>query len=161
MSRLLLVFLLCPALSFAQKGKVYVTVDGSYGTYRIHSTDISAGYIKKGFHFGIGAGIQVTPIPYNETYNYTTVPLFVEAGFMKAKLPFLTVRRGKHIIQNSSRKGYSYTNARIGMPIRLAQDYYVSPFLFTTSWKLEFKSNTLYAWIPLRYYGFGLMLSKM
>jgi hypothetical protein len=161
MLRSLLILLFIPVLSFAQKEKLYATVDGSYGTEKIHSANISAGFIKKGFHFGIGGGVQMTPVEVvNGSTNLVSYPIFAEIGFMKAKLPFLTVRVGKAELQNSSRKVLSYSNARLGMPFRLTKDFYISPFFYTMRWKLEIKPNQLYGYIPLNSSGFGVMLSK-
>jgi hypothetical protein len=161
MLRSLLILLFIPALSFGQKGKFYATVDGSYGTHKIHSADISAGYISKGLHFGIGGGFQMTPVQgVNGMYNLVSFPMFAEIGFMKAKLPFLTIRAGKAELKNSPRKVLSYANARIGIPIHLTKNLSVSPFFYTMRWKLEIKPNALYGFVPLNSSGFGLMISR-
>lgn len=161
MLRSFVILLFIPALSFAQKGKLYATVDASYGTHKIHSADISAGYINRGLHFGVGGGIQMTPIQVvSGSSKLVSYPMFAEIGFMKSKLPFVTIRVGKAELQNSSRKALSYTNARIGMPIHLTKDLYVSPFFYTMKWTLETKPNALYGFVPLNSSGFGIMMSR-
>jgi len=160
MLRLLLILLIVPAFSFAQKGKLYVSVDGAYGTNRVHSANLSAGYTKSGFHMGVGGGVQKNQgIDYKQI-SMTQFPMFAEIGFRKAKLPFVTIRGGSAVKNKLSRKVEWYTNARIGMPFRVTNSLYVSPFIYTSAWKLEVKPNESYGYVPLQSTGFGLMLSR-